>query len=308
MTNTNEARIETCTACNYACKMCPHSTDFTRKKEIMSNPIFKFIIDKLSKEAPQITDITISGFGEAFLDKGLMTKIRYARKKGYGVHVLTNGSLINEDIIDSLIKAKVTDIRFSLHTTKIRSYFRITGQYKTLVTNILDYIHYAIDNKKTTNIIITADIIDDNKDDVEDLKKYFKDEPVTLEIWEPHNWGDWGSYRKGKISKKTCGRVDNGPIQIQVDGTINMCCFDFNGKLLLGDFMSQTLEEIFSSKEYLDIKEKHDKGITEDMDLLCANCDQLRDPGKDIVIYNNKFSQEERLNKTSTNYRSVENE
>jgi len=289
--------------------MCPHSTEhFTRKKEIMLTPIFKFIVDKLKKETPQITDITISGFGEAFLDKGLMNKIRYARKKDFNIHVLTNGSFLTEDIIDNLIKEKITSLRISLHTTKIRSYFKVTGQYKTLVTSIIDNIQYAIEHKKNTNIILTADIIDDNKEDVKDFIDYFKKEPVTIEIWEPHNWGDWGGYRKGKIVKKTCGRPFNSPLQIQVDGTINMCCFDFNGKLLLGDFMSQTLEEIFNSKEYLNIKKHHEEGTIENSGLLCANCDQLIDPGKDIVIYNNKFSQKERIGKTSTNYRGVENE
>jgi radical SAM protein with 4Fe4S-binding SPASM domain len=97
-------------------------------------------------------------------------------------------------------------------------------------------------------------------------------------------------------------------LQIQVDGTVNMCCFDFEGKLLLGDLKTQSLEEIFSSTEYIKIKEMHETGALQFSNLICANCDQIRDCGKDIVIYNNKFSKEERIGKTSTNYRSVEHE
>jgi len=49
--NTNEARIETSTACNAACVFCPWPTDdFTRKKEIMSLEDYKFYIDKLKDE------------------------------------------------------------------------------------------------------------------------------------------------------------------------------------------------------------------------------------------------------------------
>lgn len=308
MTNTNEARIETSTVCNYKCKMCPHSTpSFTRKKEIMSNTMFKSIIDKLKKEAPEITDITISGFGEAFIDKKLINKIKYAKNQGYKVHVLTNGSFLTEEIINDLFKLKIADLRISLHTTKIRSYFQVTGQYKTTVNDILNLIHYAIEKKPlNTNIIITADIIDENREDVKDLIEYFKDESVTLEIWEPHNWVNWKDYRKGKIIKKTCGRPFNGPLQIQIDGTINMCCFDYNGELLLGNFLNQTLEKIFNSEPYLKIKKHHEEGIVEGSGLLCEKCDQLIDPGKDIVIYNNKFTKEKRIGKTSTNYRSVE--
>jgi MoaA/NifB/PqqE/SkfB family radical SAM enzyme len=307
MTNTNEARIETSTVCNYKCKMCPHSTTFSRKKEVMNNHTYSMIIDKLKEEAPQITEVTVSGFGEALLDKMLLGKIRYAREQGYKVHLLTNGSLLTEEIIDRLFELDIEDLRISLHTTKIRSYFKVTGQYKTIVDKILNYIHYAIEKKPSnTNIIITADIIDENKDDVKELISWFKDEPVTLEIWEPHNWINWKKYRKGKIIKKTCGRPFNGPLQIQVDGTVNMCCFDYNGELLLGNFLTQTLEKIFNSEPYLTIKKHHEEGTIEGSGLLCESCDQLIDPGKDIVIYNNKFTQEERLGRTSTNYRSVE--
>ncbi len=306
MTNTNEARIETSTICNYKCKFCPHHTDsFTRKKEVMTLDTYKKIIDKLKIEAPQITEVTVSGFGEAFLDDTILDKIEYAKKNSYGVHVLTNGSLLNEKIIDKLFSLNVSDLRFSLHTIKIRPYFQITGQSKIIVDQILNIIHYAIENKENTEIIITVDVIDENRDHINEIIEYFKELNVTLEIWEPHNWANWGKYREGKIIKKTCGRPFNGPLQIQADGTVNMCCFDYNGELLLGDFLNQTLEEIFNSEPYLKIKKHHEEGTIVGSSLLCEKCDQLIDPGKDIVIYNNKFSKKERVGRTSTNYRSV---
>ena len=46
--NTNEARIETSTACNAGCVFCPWPTDdFTRRKEIMSVDDYKFYVDKI---------------------------------------------------------------------------------------------------------------------------------------------------------------------------------------------------------------------------------------------------------------------
>ena len=41
----------------------------------MSLYTFIKILKKLQKEAPQITDITISGFGEAFLDETIIDKM-----------------------------------------------------------------------------------------------------------------------------------------------------------------------------------------------------------------------------------------
>jgi len=303
MLNTNEVRIETSTICNYRCKFCPYAYNFHRKKEIMSFELFRLLAHKVKFEAPRITDLTISGFGEAFLDESIMKKIECAKKLGYNIHILTNGSLLTKKIIKKLYKLKVEDIRFSLHTVNKDHYKKITGatdkQFKTVLKNIW----YAIN--LDMNVIITADIIEENKNDIEKMKKYFKGTMILLEIWKPHNWVDWGHYRDGERVKKTCGRPFNGPLQIQVDGTINACCFDYEGKLIYGDFKIQSLNEIFHSEFYTHFAEEHKKGITNTSPYICKNCDQLKDVGK-ILLYNNKFSEQDRVGKTSTNYRSVE--
>ena len=300
MTQTNEARIENCTLCNYKCVFCPHSTTFTRKKEIMSFELFSTIINKLPS---QITDITISGFGEPFLDKGLLNKIRLARKKNYDVHVVTNGSLLTESIIDELLQLEVSDIRISFHSVNRSTYKNITGTNNKNYETVLHSIGYIWKNKGAkTQLIITADVVGSVDEEVSMLREVFDGKVDLLEVWKPHNWVDWGSYRDGERVKQTCGRPFNGPLQIQVDGTINMCCFDYNGELEIGDLKTQTLDEIYSSKMYNKIVSFH-KGNKMDY-LICNECDQLRDVGS-IVYYNNKYKEEDRVGKLSTSYKKI---
>ena len=64
---------------------------------------------------------------------------------------------------------------------------------------------------------------------------------------------DYRTIKKEQL--KTCGRPFNGPLQVQVDGTVNMCCFDYNGKLLLEDLNAQSLAEIFNSVAYKKIRD-----------------------------------------------------
>jgi len=301
---TNEARIETCTKCNYRCKFCTHPTHFTRKKEIMSLEIYRFIIDKLKIEAPYIHETTISGFGEAFLDPTIFEKIKYSRERGFLVHILTNGSTLDENQIDILFDTAVEDIRISLHSIDTDNYCKITGASPVQHKKVLKNIEYIINNKECTRLVITIDVIDINKDEIDNIIEMYSDRVDLLEIWRPHNWVDILDYRKGPIVKNSCGRPINSPLQIQVDGTINMCCFDYNGILLLGDFMTQTLEEIFNSDAFIDLKKQHIDGTLAESNYICKNCDQRRDQ-QDAVIYNSKFSGDDRLNRTSTNYRKV---
>lgn len=305
MLNTNEARIETCTFCNYSCVFCLQNTRrFKRKKEIMSLEDYKYILLKLKNEAPHITDITISGFGEAFLDNTLMRKIEFTKDNKFDVHIVTNGSFLSDGIIDELIELNIADIRISLHSINSNNYRKLTNANRGLHAQVMRSIEYIIRNKNTTRLIITVECVDINKDEIRDIIKYYNDRIDLLEIWTPHNWVDAFKYREGDIIRETCGRPISSPLQIQVNGTINMCCFDYNGLLLLGDFKTQTLKEIFSIDPYRSLKIAHDSGNFEGTNFICRNCDQRKNQ-TNAIIYNSKYSVADRLFRTSTNYSKV---
>jgi radical SAM protein with 4Fe4S-binding SPASM domain len=296
---TNEARIETCTLCNHRCIFCPHSTSFKRKKEVMSFNTYKYIIDKLHDEVPEINEVTVSGFGEAFLDPSIINKVEYAVDKGYKVHSVTNGTLLHSIDLLHLMRL-VSDIRISLHSLIPDNYIKITGGNEKELELLMKTIEFIIDRKRATHtkLIITVDVIEINQKEVDDLIKFYGDRIDLLEIWKPHNWVNDLNYRKGSIIKNTCGRTERGPLQIQVDGTINMCCFDYNGKLLLGNFLNQTIAEIFNSDAYIDLKKHHKNNTLGDTDYICKDCDQRKDQSG-IILYN-KFK--DRIGRTSTNY------
>ena len=116
---------------------------------------------------------------------------------------------------------------------------------------------------------------------------------ISIEIWKPHNWIYGRNYRKiQKKRLKTCGRPYNGPLEIQVNGTVKMCCFDFDGRLQLGDLKIQTLEEIFT-KPF-----SHNN-------LMCSVCDQLNPDRKGTLIYSSEYDNEKRVKLTSTVYEQM---
>lgn len=303
--STTEVRIETSTSCNAGCVFCPHPTeDFTRKREVMSLDTYKFYLDKILNElGSQITETTFSGFGEIFIDRGIVDKIAYAGTKNIDIHLLTNGSMLTPERIDKIYEIGVKDIRVSLHTTNPDSYGRVMN-YKSSkfdFETVMNNVNYAIENKpKETQFIITADIVKENKNDIEQMVLDFEDR-CTLEVWYPHNWVYGKEYRDKSEPNtlKTCGRPFNGPIQIQIDGDIIMCCFDFNNELVLGNFKRQTLKEIFDGEIFQQLVKHHTDGTCLESDFICNGCDQLKDKN-DIVIYNNRVDEAKRANYTST--------
>lgn len=263
-----EARIELSTLCNHDCVFCTHDI-LERKKEIMPFELLELVLDKIKDE--DITQVTVSGFGETFMDKDAIEKIEYIKSKGYDINILTNGTLLTEDIIDSIFDLEVNNLRISVHAIDADKFKSIT--HTELFDKLMDNLSYISTKRNGVTKVTATNVVEIDQDADKIIEKLT---PLVdeLEIWRPHNWSAALNYREGTAVKKTCGRPFRGPLQVQVDGTVNMCCFDYDGKLLLGDLKTQTIEEIFHSQAYLLLKQRHKDGNFIDSDIPCIKCDQ----------------------------------
>lgn len=264
-----EARIELSTLCNHNCVFCTHD-QLTRKKQIMPFNLLDIILDRIKHL--DITQVTVSGFGETFMDKDAITKIKYIRSKGYDINILTNGTMLNKSIIDAIFEIGVKNFRLSVHTVDEDKFKFITRAPEGSFNKLMNNLRYISKKRNSKTKVIATNVVEDVEEVPYIIKKF---EPLVdeLEIWKPHNWGNTLSYRIGQLVKNTCGRPFRGPLQIQVDGTVNMCCFDYDGQLLLGDLKTQTIEEIFNDDVFLNIRKCHTTGNFDD-GMLCKTCDQ----------------------------------
>lgn len=303
----SEVRIEIATQCNYDCIICARNS-LSRKKEVMSTERFLYYINKIQQETSRYDTLTFSGFGEPLLDKDFLRKAEIAKSKGFSVLLLTNGSRLSVDLFKSLNDLGLESIRISFYGIKPESYkviHNINGNVS--FEKIMDNLTEICRMKRKTKIIFTYNIVDGiNEEDLRGWINYWEPLADLLEAWKPHNWVDGRNYRAVKMEKmKTCGRPFNGPLQIQVDGTVNMCCFDYNGKLLLGDLNYQSLADIFNSEAYKKIKGHHLTGDFNGCGLICEICDQRNLDKSDVMVYNSKFDINERINMVSTIYNKL---
>lgn len=305
--SSNEVRVEISTKCNYNCIICARDS-LVRTKEIMSTERFEYYVKKILHETSQYNTLTFSGFGEPLLDRDFLKKVAIAKNSGFNVLLLTNASLLTVDLFEQLNDLGLESIRISFYGIEADSYKRVHNvNGKVLFEKVKDSLTQICKMKRRTNIIFTYNIVDGaNEKDVHEWIKYWEPIADLLEVWKPHNWVNGRNYRTVKKEQlKTCGRPLNGPLQVQVDGTVNMCCFDYNGKLLLGDLNTQSLAEIFNSAAYRNIKGCHLSGNFEGSDLICEVCDQRNEDKSDVMVYNSKFDINERVNMVSTIYNKL---
>lgn len=305
----NDMRFEVTTKCNYNCIICPRDK-LRRRIETMSFDLFKKLFDKINQETNQYNALTFPGLGEPLLDEELCKKIEYAKKKkkDLSVLILTNGSLLKLKKFKELQSLGVASVRISFYGNDLQSYSRMHGvKDKGLFNKVRDNLLSVLQSRRSTKVLLTFNAVDGcNKDSVEEWIGFWKDKADLIEVWRPHNWVDGRNYREVQSERlKTCGRPFKGPLQVQADGTVNMCCFDFNGKLTLGDLKTQSLKEIFSSALYTKLVKSHQSGDFDGTGLICASCDQRNKDKSDVMIYNSKFNINERVKMISTTYEKV---
>ena len=87
-------QIESTNICNAKCVFCPRD-EMHREQGIMDMALFQKIADECA--ALGITHVRMHNYGEAFVDRQLVEKVRYAKAIGIReVGLISNGSLITE--------------------------------------------------------------------------------------------------------------------------------------------------------------------------------------------------------------------
>ena len=63
-------------------------------------------------------------------------------------------------------------------------------------------------------------------------------------------------------------------MSIYVDGRVTVCCFDYDGKYVVGDLKKETLEEIWNNKKMRLIRRQFKKGKINE-NPLCKDCKEI---------------------------------
>jgi hypothetical protein len=117
---------------------------------------------------------------------------------------------------------------------------------------------------------------------VNEIRKFWGNAVDELEIWKPHDWAGGREYRDVVAKKKSCGRPFRGPVQINADGNMMVCCYDFNAEMVVGDTYKNTIEEILKGAKFNAIRRCHKTGSL--VGLPCVTCDQLNE-GDEPLLY-----------------------
>jgi MoaA/NifB/PqqE/SkfB family radical SAM enzyme len=111
----NIIQIETLSSCNMNCSFCAYPIRPDKGKSLSDVEVLR-ILDSLVVDG-SFKYVCFSHFNEPLLDSRIFSFIRYAKKKGLRVMIITNAVLFkSEAIIKELINAEPDYIKVSLQT------------------------------------------------------------------------------------------------------------------------------------------------------------------------------------------------
>jgi len=277
-------QIENTNLCNAKCIMCPHVI-MKRKGKIMKFGEFKKILDNVMKNY-DFKRLTISGFGEPFVDKNIIEKIAYANEKypKLKVDVYTNASLITKEITDRLLGTNIDRITFSINGTK-KNYKKIMAlDYRNTKKNVLYLLKEKKRRKHKVLTNMSLMILKENERDVKDFIDFWSALADSVRVYAPSDWA--GSVRN--IEKKVLFKGKRWPctglwnnITVDVKGNVIMCCRDYESKVKFGNLLKEDIKKIRNSEKFKELLERQLK--FDFSDAICRNCDNSFDSSLDWI-------------------------
>jgi len=285
-----EVRYEVTDHCNAECIMCPRDNHkLGREHGIMSFENFKRSLDEVIQLGCK--QVVLTGFGEPLVDKQLEKKVEYVKSRGLSTYIISNGSLLTKKRATNLIQAGLDELRISFYGMRKETYETVMVGLKFDVTmkNLLGFLDLRDElGFKRPRLELNWLELPENAGDTDAFQEYWEPRADAIEIWKPHNFGDGRSYRErfDEVAlKNTCGRPENGPLQIQWNGEVIPCCYDYNNQIVLGNAFEQPVLEILNGEKYELLRLAHrEKKFA--LFPFCNQCDQLLEHAEALVYTN----------------------
>jgi len=271
--------IETTSYCNYACTHCSHR-EMIRPQQHMERDIYNKIVEEIANEKPDC-EIWPTFYGEAFiLGDELWDRLNYADKVGCTNLVLnSNGSLLNRnDNINKVLNSPLKRFILSLDGFKKETFekIRFKGKYDEVYPSVVRLLEEKKKlNKKYPSITAQFSVMKENKDEVEDYRKFWNSYGAEVKVRPMLEWTTTGTVRSETIKHHSEFRIacpwGNNSMAIHQNGNVVACPVDYEGLHVVGNVRDHTVKDLW--KKLGDTLRKFHKDHNwEKIPEICKGC------------------------------------
>ena len=273
--------LELINRCNLNCIMCYKKHHSQPKFELSLKDIEKILAECRENKLPSL----ILGLGsETLMYKDVNKVLEMIRAAGIqDIFFGTNGVLLNEEIIESLIKNKISRVEISLDAATEETYNKV--RRVPVLKKIERNIENLIAAKKKFNsplpiIRLCFVVMDINNHEVQQFIDKWKDKVNYIDFQRFIDFSHIDELVKiePEIIKDSFCSYPFYSLNIWANGDVSPCCTFYSRKLVFGNIHKESLKDIWNDKKMKQIREQI---ATKKFNRLCQNCLYFRD--KDLI-------------------------
>ena len=273
-------QIESTNLCNAKCVFCPRD-EMHRRQGVMDFDLFTKVVDECAELG--ITHVRVHNYGEPFLDKGLVEKVRYAKSKGIAeVGMISNGSLITEEIAQGMIDAGLDAINISMDAAgkEVFERTRLHLDFDTVIGNVRTLARLREKSGRKRPRLILSFVRQNNSTEEQAFIAHWRKKADKIHVTDLHNWA--GTLNQESDVRFPCYRPWL-TFTVLWDGRVSLCCADFDGREVLGDLRTSTIKDIWNGPAYRKVRHAH---LDHGGPSICQSCDL---PKKDSPLWISKL-------------------
>ena len=269
-------QIETTNSCNARCVMCPNPQHM-RPRGHMDAVLFERIVDDLST-VPSVRELSLSGFGEPFLDRQLIDRIKYVKRRtDKSTIVYSNFSIVSEEKMNDLLDSGLDTINVSFNGATKESYeSTMKLPFERTLANINRFIEIKTARAATKpRIVLSCVLTPFNEDEGQRLHEMWAGKVDDLYFAPPDNWVGAVTLRLKSHERANRPAGFAYPCKlywptINWNGDIGFCCRDYEGREVFGNMHTDRFMEVWMSPRFVEHRRTHYAGK---MASVCAACD-----------------------------------
>ncbi len=287
-----ELNIEFNSTCNLRCKFC--SLDFDKPREYMSAELLHSILNQITTDGrfKNVQQINLYNGGETLLHPKRLDMFvviaeakkaaRQAGKKFPKVLLLTNGMLLRPKLAAEILETGALDtIQFSLDggTPETFEELRVNAKWPLFYENVKTLHRINSDMGKPVRLKSITIVENPNPLKTEWMHAEFQEIINLMDHFELRRLHDWGGEvdlgdGSPKVVNKTGCMLLMHQLVLLPNGDVTVCCNDLNSKGVIGNLNTQSLYDVYQSKERRVYLDKLNQGKKHELEL-CKNCESF---------------------------------
>jgi N-acetylglucosaminyl-diphospho-decaprenol L-rhamnosyltransferase len=286
-------QVEPTNRCNLACPFCPSGRrELGREGRDMSFEEYKPLVDDM---ADYLLLLVLYDWGEPLLNQDFPKMVRYANERGIRTMTSTNGHVLNnEDFTAEILKAGLDTLIVAVDSLDQKTYemFRRNGNIQKVLEGIRKTVALKRRLLAKTRINMRTVVTRYNEAEIpaiRDMARTLGVDIFSVKSVNPNSGGLLDDdqkivpaklrYRRYRYKNGTMERVRINRYchyvwtlaNIDADGTVAACCYDYDGRMRIGNIHHAPFREIWNGEAARQLRRR----IWTDKDSIprCGDCD-----------------------------------